>query len=301
MTAYSSQTYLGGCTLQKTAGQTTFAPVGTAWKIPITSATVYTPTNFVYPPVTAAGAGPTTGSQGKKSPVVTMTFPLRPNFVDTGSAYYYMTMFNELIGGLQTYLDTNKSTSEWAIVLYEPINGQRLISVMKCMGCDFIYNASGGPIMCQLTFCGLYGDVDTNPSPPTVSSFNAPSGGQDYGTADVAITGADQVDGLTISLLRAQAVQQTATGTVYGNAVTSGATGGTVSIAQSYTATTTAPTSISIGTTGNHGINIAFVINLDVPATPWALGRMTTTRSYSLVDFSGSTYTTAFPYLITAL
>lgn len=288
-TFFRDRTDLGGVTIYKTAGVSSPA-ITTAYRIPVITGLPTNAENFAYPPVTNAAGGQSSGSQGKRTPFVTLEAPIAPN-------WFTAAFLNDLIGGSAAYLDVRKDSSEFAIVFDEPIMGQDFWTGFKFMQANLVYVAAGGPLMLQMTSCGIFGDSDDG-SPPTVAAYTTNTG-QEYGTSDVVIVGADQVDALTISLMRAQGQQMTSNGTVNPNAVSSGMSGGSVAITQSSTATQTAFSSITIGPSTT-GVKIAAVTNLDSYTRPWGLGPRRPVRAESMVDFSGGAFPNGYVFQISA-
>jgi len=285
-TFFSDHTHLGGLQIQKTAGQISPGEaLATVHNIAIVGADPRNPYNFAYPPVTNASAGPVNGVQGKRTPFFPLTTCAK-------SSWFTAQLLNDLIGGTNAYLDTGLNTSEYALNLSEPILGNRRFSNCKCAGLDIDYIAAGGPVMVNMTFTGLYGDDEG--TPPSFSAYSRDAG-LDIDTSLVAITGADQIDRMTVSLVRVQQNQLYSNGTLYGTAVTSGGIGGIVTIYQSATFTQTASTTITFQV---GAVSLQFAINLDNPVKAWSMGRSTWVKQYSMVDFSG-TFASGYPCLIT--
>src|SRR5581483_10706154 len=108
----------------------------------------------------------------------------------------------------------------------------------------------------------LYGDNEDG-SPPSFGSYTRQTG-QDYNTADVAITGFDQDRSFVLTLFRAQAYQFLSTQTLYAAGITSHAIGGSLAIEQSPTYSTTPSSSavIQIGP-ATSGIKFSCYLNRD--------------------------------------
>lgn len=282
MTAYSDKSFLGGLSLKKRAGEITngFA-LNTQINIPVLSSNPSNPVNFTYPGVLNGAAGPTSGVAGQKTPLIGFGAPMQ-------SSWATAKLFNDLMGGSAGFLDSNFNTSAWDINYYEPVLGNRRFTDFKFMGLDVVFNAAGGAVGINLVGCGIYGDDEGTPATFTPYA-NVP--GQEYGTADVVLSGVDQCDSLILSWLRAQSPQHYANASAYAVAVTSGATGGSVTTQQSRTATMTAPVGMTIGASGT-GVKFQWVVNLDNANTPFAPGRSVLTRSNSLVDFTGTAFAT---------
>lgn len=297
MGQFSDKTFLGGGSLLKTAGQNSFAPLaGAQIDIPGTY-DPNNPDNWTYPPMLNAAAGQVNGVRGKLTPFFTI--------VSCWGTWLTAAILNDLLGGSASWLDSFFDTSEYALNMHEPVLGNRIFEGGKCAGVDITYNAAGGPIAVAFHFPAIFGDnAGSLPSFAAYQTF----AGEFYNTSNVSLTDLsgtafDQMDTTTISLVRAQQQQQYSDGTLNPTAVTSGATGGVVTVVQSKTYQVETPVNgltFTIGGSGT-GVRIRTKLNRDNQRAPFQVGRSSWLKQFSIVDFTAVAFGGGgYPYSIDA-
>jgi hypothetical protein len=278
-----SKEFLGYYVMKKTAGQSS-PSVGTQIYLPVMSVDPRNPVNNTYPGVVNRSAAPSVVVRGKKTPRIRVLSCLKASWAT------YVNL-NSFIGGSPSYLDTTQfDTDQYGIGLYEPVmNVTRVFDGVRFSQMTVAYTAAGGPIGFALAGIGVYGDSEA--ASPTGFSAPTTDAGQLYNTADVTISGADQVRSMRIDILRGQGYMMYSDGTYYAAQTATGMIGGALTLEQSPTASTV-PTSALTMQVGPASTGVQFVcnINLDDPVREFTTRFGTIVRSFTLIDTAAGAY-----------
>jgi hypothetical protein len=270
--------FLGYCSLLKTAGQTGAGPAlwssgAPTYSFPIGLIMPRNPDNFSYPAVVNAQGAPSVKVQGKYTPTVTLQgIPLK-------SSFCVPLLFNDLIGGSTSHLDTNNNSSEYTLVVH---NGSSIREYQgsRCQMMSLYQTSEGGPILMDLQWLCKKGDQST-------SGATAPA--TDAGTLlDITkVTFASEnltaVYNWRLTLMRPQGYNMQADGTLFSDDIQSGMIGGTFAYTTSPLSATILAAATAMTIASSTPVTMTIQVNRDEPAEDVApaLGRKS--FSYTLI------------------
>lgn len=282
MSVHKSKDFLTWVAVQKTAGQAT-PTVGSQFSFPVGALQPRNPVNFTYPAVINSQGAPSVKVQGKKTPSVTIVgLPLKTSWWTGATGLNFV---SDLIAASTSFLDSNNNSSEYAIGVgnSSTVIGTQVYDGGKCMQMSLYETAPGGGVTLDMGFLARYGDSEA--SVPTTFSTPSTDAGSliDVSNVDFNST-ADGVESWRLTLMRPQAYTMYCDGTIYSDALQSGAFGGTFTLTQASLATTIPSTTVTIkiGTTPN-GISLVLNMQLDERVYDRAPSLGVITRTYSLI------------------
>lgn len=278
--------------------------VGTNVLLPVQGIEPRNPVNQSYLATVNRSMGLVNKVAGKKTP--SFAIPAVP----AKSTWFTSLGLNQRIGGLNTYLDANYQTSEYAVGIH---NGD---SMRVYLGCHYSMiglgqAAVGGTINVSMGGIALQGDAANSNVASGIGSVFAAFGttpttdtGNAYDITNCVFTGVDDVFSWELMLMRPHDYQMEADGTLYGAIVNAGQPGGTFSYVTTPKAAAVISTTVTMNIgalTGGTGVQILLYLNLDEGMESVGPRRGTKRYTYTLGDFAAANSgNVGYPWLITA-
>lgn len=291
MTNFSDFGQVGSVIVKKTLGGGPFT-LNSQVTIPTPIVQPFKPLNTTYLQAINAAQGTSLSVAGNQTPAIALRSYYKPSW---GTAAF--------LKSLVEYVDpTTYYTDQFAIQVKSQYR-TRKFSKGRCTGVTITHTKQGnqpGPIIVDMGFVFVYGDLGgapDDPSPPTFSAA-ATDAGQATNAGQVAFATATQAKSFQLQMNRVQEYQFSDNGTLFADDIATGPPDGGLALVQSdsYTAAPTTTETISLGAAAA-GVAIALNLDLFNPFTPQDTGFVRYNSGFKLANLS----TGGCPFAFTAL
>ena len=291
MTNYSDWGGPGSVILKKTLGSGPFT-LNSQVTIPSAIVQPFKPLNTTYLQAINAAQGTSLSVAGNQTPAIALRTYYKPTW---GTA--------ALLKSLIQFRDTTTFYTDQFAMQVKSQYRTRKFSKGRCTGLTITHTKQGnqpGPIIVDMGFVFIYGDLGgapDDPSPPTFSAA-ATDAGQATNAGQVAWATATQVKSFQLQMNCVQEYQFSDNNTLFADDIATGPPDGGLALVQSdsYTAAPTTTDTLSLGGVGA-GIAIALNLDLHTPFTPQDGGFIKYNSAFKLANLT----TGGIPWDITAL